>query len=423
MLTQLKRRGIVASLFATAALAALAGPAAAQAPSGQPLTIGFSMALTGPLSPNGKSALLGMKIWEEEINAKGGLLGRPVKLVYYDDQSQAAPVPGIYTKLIDVDKVDLVIGPYATVPAAAAMPVIMQKGKVFIILFGLGVNTEFNYPKFFAMIPSGPNTKPAFTEGFFEVAAAQNPKPQTVAFIAADQEFSKNACDGAKDNAKKIGLKTVYDRTYPPNTTDFSPIVRAIQAANPDIVSVCSYPLDSVGLVRTVNEVGYKPKMIGGAMVGLQATAIKRQLGPLLNGWVNYETWVPAKSMMFGGTEDFLKKYQARAGAEGVDPLGYYLGTWGYAYIQILGDAVAATKSTDDNKLTDYIGKTTFKTIMGDVKFGKGGEWEKGRMLQVQYHDIKSTDLEQFRGMDTQTVLTPSQFKTGDVIYPFEKAK
>ena len=186
---------------------------------------------------------------------------------------------------------------------------------------------------------------------------------------------------------------------------------------------VCSYPLDSVGIVRTVNEVGYKPKMIGGAMVGLQATAIKRQLGPLLNGWVNYETWVPAKALMFDGTEAFLKQYQARAGAEGVDPLGYYLGTWGYAYIQILGEAVQATKSLDDNKLADYIGKTTFKTIMGDVKFGKGGEWEQGRMLQVQYHDIKSGDLEQFRGMDTQTVPTPSQYKTGDVIYPYEKAK
>ncbi len=423
MLARLKWRGAVASFFAMAAVAAFPTPAAAQTPSGQPLTIGFSMALTGPLSPNGKSALLGMKIWEEEINAKGGLLGRPVKLVYYDDQSQSAPVPGIYTKLIDIDKVDLVIGPYATVPAAAAMPVIMQKGKVFIILFGLGVNTEFNYPKFFAMIPSGPDTKPAFTAGFFEVAAAQNPKPQTVAFIAADQEFSRNACDGAKDNAKKIGLRTVYDRTYPPNQTDFAPVVRGIQAANPDVVTVCSYPLDSVGLVRAVNEINYKPKLIGGAMVGLQATAIKRQLGPLLNGWVNYETWVPSKQMMLPATEEFLKKYQARAGAEGVDPLGYYLGTWGYAYIQILGDAVAATKSLNDNTLADYIGKTTFKTIMGDVKFGKGGEWEKGRMLQVQYHDIKSGELDQFKGMDTQTVLTPSDLKTGDVIYPFEKAK
>jgi branched-chain amino acid transport system substrate-binding protein len=163
--------------------------------------------------------------------------------------------------------------------------------------------------------------------------------------------------------------------------------------------------------------------MIGGAMVGLQATVFKRQLGPLLNGWVNYETWVPAKSMMFDGTEAFLKQYQARAGAEGVDPLGYYLGTWGYAYIQILGEAVQATKSLDDNKLADYIGKTTFKTIMGDVKFGKGGEWAQGRMLQVQYHGIKSGDLDQFRGMDTQTVLTPAQYKTGNVIYPYEKAK
>ena len=423
MIERLNWRGAIASLFAVALAAVFSGPAGAQAPAGEPIRIGFSMSLTGPLSPNGKSALLGMKIWEEEINAKGGLMGRPVKLVFYDDQSQAAPVPGIYTKLIDVDKVDLVIGPYATVPSAAAMPVIMQKGKTFIILFGLGVNTEFNYPKFFAMIPSGPNTKPAFTEGFFEVAAAQNPKPQTVAFIAADQEFSKNACDGAKDNAKKLGLRTVYDRTYPPNTTDFSPVVRGIQAANPDVVTVCSYPLDSVGIVRTVNELNYKPKLIGGAMVGLQATAIKRQLGPLLNGWVNYETWVPSKQMMLPATEAFLKTYQAKAGAEGVDPLGYYLGTWGYAYIQVLGDAVNATKSLNDNTLADYIQKTTFKTIMGDVKFGKGGEWEKGRMLQVQYHGIKSGELDQFKGMDTQTVLTPADLKTGDAIYPFEKAK
>jgi len=416
-----RRTGLAIFGAALGALALAGAPATAQ--QGEPIKIGFSMALTGPLAANGKQALVGMKIWEEEINQKGGLLGRPVKLIYYDDQSQSAPVPGIYTKLMEVDKVDLVIGPYATVPSAAAMPVVIQKGKVFIILFGLAVNSEFNYDKFFAMIPSGPDTKPAFTEGFFEVAAAQNPKPQTVALIAADQEFSRNACDGARDNAKRHGLKVVYDRTYPPNTTDFTPVVRAIQASNADVVSVCSYPLDSVGIVKAVNELNYRPKMIGGAMVGLQATSIKRQLGPLLNGWINYETWVPSKAMMFDGTEAFLKKYQDRAGAEGVDPLGYYLGTWGYAYIQILGEAVQATKGLDDNKIADHIRKTTFKTIMGDIKFGKGGEWEKGRMLQVQYHDIKSTELDQFRGMDTQTVLTPTQYKTGTAIYPYEKAK
>ena len=271
------RKRVLAGLFATAAAAAMsvASITGASAQSGEPIKIGFGMALTGPLAANGKQALLGTKIWEETINAKGGLLGRPVKLVYYDDQSNPSTVPGIYTKLLDVDKVDLIVGPYATAQIAPAMPVVMQKGKVFIGLFGLAVNTEFNYPKYFAMIPSGPDPKPSFTEGFFQVAAAQNPKPQTVALVAADQEFSKNACEGARENADKAGLKVVYDKTYPPSTTDFTPIVRAIQATNPDVVTICSYPLDSVGMLKAVNEVGFKPKMIGGAMVGLQATVFK----------------------------------------------------------------------------------------------------------------------------------------------------
>jgi branched-chain amino acid transport system substrate-binding protein len=423
MSARLKWRGAVASFFATTALAAFLVPASAQTPSGQPITIGFGMALTGPLAANGKQALLGAKIWEETINKKGGLLGRPVKLVYYDDQSNPSTVPGIYTKLLDVDKVDLVTGPYATAMIAPAMPVVMQKGKVFIGLFGLAVNSEFNYPKYFAMIPSGPETKPAFTKGFFEVAAQQNPKPQTVALVAADQEFSRNACEGARENAKAAGLRVVYDKTYPPTTTDFSPIVRAIQATNPDIVSVCSYPLDSVGMVKAVNEIGFKPKMIGGAMVGLQATVFKTQLGPLLNGWTNYETWVPSEKMLTPEVKEFLATYQSRAAAEGVDPLGYYLGTWGYAYMELLGNAIAGAKSINDDQIANYLRSNPVKTIMGDIKFGKGGEWAASRMLQVQYHDIKGNTVDQFKGMDTQTVLTPADLKTGNIIYPYEKAK
>jgi len=422
MIRHLKPKSI--AIMAGALLAAtLPFTAPAKAQSGEPIKIGFSMALTGPLAPNGKQALLGMQIWEEEINAKGGLLGRPVKLVYYDDQSQSAPVPGIYTKLLDVDKVDLIIGPYATVPAAAAMPVVIQKKKLFMILFGLDVNAEFKYDRFFAMIPNGPDAT-SFTSGFFDTAMKQNPKPTTVALANADAEFGVKACEGARANAKKAGLKIVYDKSYPPSSTDFAPIVRAVQAAKPDLFVLCSYPLDSVGMVKAINEIGFKPKMVGGAMVGLQATVFKNQLGPLLNGFVNYETWVPSDKMMRPQTAEFLKKYQAKAGAAGVDPLGYYLGTWGYAYISIYGEAIAATKSIEDGKLADYIRKTTHKTINGDVKFGAKGEWEKSGMLQVQYHGIKQgAGLETWRGMDYQKVLTPSNLKTGDVIYPFEKAR
>src|SRR5215216_4186489 len=192
----LPRLPLAAALLAAAAFAQSApAQTPAQAPKGEPIKIGFGMGLTGGLAASGKAALLAMKIWEDEINAKGGLLGRPVKLIYYDDQSNPATVPGIFTKLLDVDKVELVIGPYATAIIAPAMPIVMQKKKMFISLLGLAVNTEFNYPNYFAMIPAGPNAKPAFTKGFFDAAMAQNPKPQSVAIVAADQEFSRNAAD------------------------------------------------------------------------------------------------------------------------------------------------------------------------------------------------------------------------------------
>jgi branched-chain amino acid transport system substrate-binding protein len=362
------------ALFAISAL--LAGalvPVSAAAQTGEPVKIGYGMALTGGLAANGKSALLAQKIWEEDVNARGGLLGRPVKLVYYDDQTNPATVPGIYTKLLDVDKVDLIIGGYGTNLLAPAMPIAMQRKKVFW-LFGLAVNGEFNYPNYFAMIPSGPAPKTAFTKGFFDTAMAQNPKPRTVAIVAADAEFSATASDGARENAKAAGLTVVYDRRYPSATTDLVPVVRAIAETNPDLVIVCSYPPDSIGMVRAVNEVGFKPKMIGGAMVGPQSTAIKARLGPLLNGWTNYDYWLPVPKMQFAGVDDLMKKYQARAAVEGVDALGYYMVPWSYAQLQVLQQAVAATTSLDDAKLGDYIRANTFKTVVGDVKFGANGE-------------------------------------------------
>src|SRR5215469_13301396 len=114
--------------------AATAGAWIASAHAQNPITIGFGMALTGGLAPIGKAALLAMQIWEKEINAKGGLLGRPVKLVYYDDQSNPATIPGLYTKLLDVDKVDIVVSGYATNMIAPAMPVVIGHNRTFLAL-------------------------------------------------------------------------------------------------------------------------------------------------------------------------------------------------------------------------------------------------------------------------------------------------
>lgn len=405
-----------------AAAAALIMTAAAPAGAADPIKIGFGMALTGPLAANGKMSLLAMQIWEDDVNAKGGLLGRPVKLIYYDDQSNPSQVPVIYSKLLDVDKVDLIVSGYASTQIAAAMPIAIQRKKLFVSLFGTGINENFKYTKYFSMIPNGPTPKPAFTRGFFKVAEVQKPKPETIALAYADAEFGQNACEGARENAKASGFKVVYDKSYPPATVDFSPIVRAVQAVNPDLFVVCSYPLDTVGMVKAVREVGFKPKMWGGAMVGLQATAFKTQLGPLLNGIVNFETWLPVKSMEFPGAMELLKKYQDRAGAAGTDPLGYYMPVWAYADLQVLGDAIAATTSLNDDVLADYIRKTTFKTVVGDVSFGPLGEWAQERTLAAQFQNIKGNGVDQFRDPSTETIVYPPQFKSGEVIYPYESA-
>jgi branched-chain amino acid transport system substrate-binding protein len=400
----------------TAVVLALAAPAAWAA---DPIKIGFAMAETGGLAVNGKAALVTMQMWADDVNAKGGLLGRPVQLIHYDDQSTPSTVPGIYTKLLDVDKVDLVVGPYATAQIAPALPVVMQHNMAFPALLGLAVNSEFHYDKYFAMIPSGPSPKTSFTAGFFNIAIAQNPPPKTIAIVAADIEFAHNAADGARETAKAKGLNIVYDKTYPGNIADCGPIVRAIQATNADIVLMASYPPDSACLLRAVKEIGYKPKLLGGAMVGLQATAIKQQLGPTLNGVITYDVWLPAQSMMFPGTAELLARYQAKAKDLGTDLLGYYMVPISYGYMQVVQQAVEGTKSLDQEKIAAFMRQNTFKTVYGDIKFGKDGEWAQSRMLTVQFQGVNGTDLDQFKDPKKTVILDPPAFKSGDAMLPF----
>jgi len=414
---------LTGALLSAAAAITLAFATPAQADD-KPITIGFGMALTGGLAPNGKAALLAMQIWEENINAHGGLLGRPVKLVYYDDQSNPATVPGLYTKLLDVDHVDLVVSGYATNMVAPAMPVIMQHNRTFISLLALAANTEFHYPKYFSFTPTGgPEPKQSFAAGFFATAMAQNPKPKTIAIVGADAEFPHNAMDGARVLAKNDGLKVVYDQTYPPSTADYTPIVRAIQATNPDLVLVCSYPPDTVGMIRAAHEVGLKAKLFGGGMVGLQSTAIKTQLGPLLNGIVDYDFWLPWSKLANPEALDFLKQYQAKAASAGVDTLGYYLPPFAYGYMQVLQQTVEGVKSLDQDKMADYLRSHTFKTVVGDVKFGADGEWSDARVMEVQFRGIKSNDVDQFKEPTTEVIVWPTALKTGDVIYPYTDAQ
>jgi branched-chain amino acid transport system substrate-binding protein len=413
-----RARGISALLIACA----LAWPNAAHA--ADPVRVGMSMALTGGVAPIGKQVLTALQIWRDDVNAKGGLLGRPVELVFYDDQSNPTNIPQLYTKLIEVDKVDLLIGPYATNMVAPAIPVLMQFKKTTIGILANAANSKLHYDQYFSMLPTGPEPQKAFSRGFFELAAQAKPRPKTVAIVAADAEFAQNAADGARQTIKEIGgFEIISDRNYPPATADFSPIIRAVKALDPDIVYVAAYPPDSVGIVRAANEIGLTPKMFGGTFIGLLVTPIKMQLGPLINGIVNNEVFLPSPAFTFPGTLELLAKYQAIARTQGMDPMGWAFPPLGYAAGQVLAQAVEATKSLDHVVIAGYIRSHSFGTVVGDITFGKDGEWAKSRVVFTQFQNVTGNTLDQFKDTTHEVVVWPDEYKSGNMIYPYAKAK
>src|SRR5437660_8130748 len=195
--TMTRTRALIAVTLATlvVVVAAALVPVARAA---DPIKLGFGMALTGGLSANGKPALLAVEIWKDDVNKKGGLLGRPVELISYDDQTNPATVPGLYTKLLEVDKVDFVISGYGTNLIAPLMPIAMERKLTIMGILGLASNEKYKYPNYFQMQPSGPDPETNWATGFFEIAARQNPKPQTIALVGADAEYPRHAIAGAR---------------------------------------------------------------------------------------------------------------------------------------------------------------------------------------------------------------------------------
>ena len=402
-------------LLVSILLSAFAGFAFAQ----QPIKIGMSMPQTGPLGAGGQAALVALRMWVEDVNAKGGMLGRKVELIVYDDQTNPANTPGIYTKLLDVDKVDLLFAPYGTVPTAPIMPLVKQRQLLLMGNFSFQANHTVKHDMWFNNAPW--NNAASWFDGW--IATGQKLGGKTIAFLAADQEFAQNLANGAKELAKKAGLKTVYEQNYPPTTTDFSSLIRSIRQTNADLVFIASYPNDSVAIIRSVNEIGIGPnvKLFGGGMVGLQFTPNMVNLGSLLNGVINYNTYVPG--MKYPGIEEYFKRYAAKAAEAKVDPLGYYITPYNYAMGQMIEQAVNATRSLDHKKLAEYLRKNEMKTIVGPIRYGPDGEWANPRVVQAQFRDVKDKDLEQWKQPGKQVVISPDSVKTGDIVAPFEKAR
>ena len=384
----------------------------------------MSLALTGAGAAPSKVINTALEIWRDDVNAKGGLLGRPVELVIYDDQSTPANVPGIYTKLITVDKVDLLLGPYGTNFVAPAMPTIIQNKKLTISFTAIGINDKFHYDKYFSMVSVGPEGVNSFSIGFFDMAAAQKPKPQTVAILAADAEFAQSAAQGAREEIKKHGFKLVYDKSYPPSTTDFAPVVRAVQADQP---RHRLYRRLSAGQRRH-----HPRRQRDRAVAQDDGRRDDRHAGDADQGAARPDRQRPDHRRELrrrhgdqhrrrGRIPQALLRRRPRppASIRWASP-GDRSPT---AAGQVLAQAVTETKSLDHDKLAEYMHKASFKTVAGDFSFGKNGEWSKARMDWTQVQNAQPNNLDQFRDGKAQPIVWPPEAKTGTLIYPYADAR
>jgi branched-chain amino acid transport system substrate-binding protein len=406
-----------------AASALVAAPAIMSEAAERPIRIGFSIAQTGGIASGGKAGLAALQMWRADTNAAGGLLGRNVEFVVYDDQSQPNIVPGIYAKLIDVDKVDLLLLPYGTNLTAVVMPMIKQRDRFVLGQMEIGQNDKLMHDKFFEIAPWGPKPGDNWCRGYFDLAKRQGYKTFTI--VSSDAEFSANAATAGARIAKEYGMKLLSHQNYPPNTVDFSGILRNVNAAKPDFVFVASYPVESAALIRGVSEIGIADsvQMFGGAMVGIQYADQLGSLGSSLNGVTNYDTYVAAPTMNFPGLSGFLERYRPVAEAQKIDPLGHFLPPFFYAGGQLIATAVKAVGSLDEAKLAQWLHANTIETIVGPIKFGPDGNWIENRLVWAQYRGVQDNNIDQFRTPGRQIVVQPEALATGTLITPYNKAR
>jgi branched-chain amino acid transport system substrate-binding protein len=405
------------------ALMGVAGPAILSGAyaQGKPIRIGASISQTGPLAST-KNLQIGYELWRDDINAAGGLLGRQVEFVTYDDQSLPAQVPNIYSKLVDVDLVDFLFTPYGANLTAPLMPLARARDRFVIGIMTLASNDKVKHDKFFQAAPWGPNGAEDWARGFFDLANAEGIRK--MAIFAADTEFSKTAAAGGKRVCEQFGMQVVDYTIYPPANRDFTAILRNIRARNAEGVFVCSYPPDSAAIARGIQEIGIGDavRLFGGGMVGPQYASLLADLGPVLNGITNFHTYVPEPTLKFAGIESLLTRYAPIARQRQVDPLGFYIPPFSYAAGQVLAAAVKATGSLDQAKVAQWLHANPVDTVVGRITYNELGDWTERRTLMCQFQGVQGNDLDQFRQAGRQVIVDPPGYRSGKLL-PFAEAR
>ena len=354
-----------------AAVLLCAGAAKAEEP---PIVIGASVSITGALAVDAAYHLHGLQQGLQDANARGGWLGRKIELKYYDDKSEAGTAVRLYTKLITEDKVDLLIGPYSSGITQAVAPLINKYEKVMI-------EPEASVPDIYVAGNlwniQGIAPSPGYLEGVMPLAKSHGAK--TAAVVALKSAYSL-ACEKARlDQAKESGVPVVYESTYALPQPDFSSLALAIKNAQPDIVIVCSYYPDAVGITQALQRAGFAPKFLAEA-VGPAEDEFTKALGPLANRVISNSSWWA--SLKTPGNGEFVAHYQAT-----FHQAPDYHAASGYAAIEVLGAAVNSVKAIDQAKLRDWLLHNEVRTVQGTFAADPNGGMKKFDQYLFQIQD------------------------------------
>src|SRR6059036_320057 len=364
-------------------------PAEAQGP----IRIGASLSLTGTYAKLGRNQHEGYKLCVKDLNAKGGLLGRKVELVVYDDQSTPATAVRLYEKLITEDRVDGVMGPYSSPVTEASVNVTEKYKKVMVAPLAATTSIFKKGRKYIFMVISPAE---GYLEGLVDMAAKRGLK--TVAVVNEDTLFSKAAASGAVELAKKKGMQVVFIEAYPKGNTDFSALLTKLKAANPDVLAAATYFDDAVALTRQMKELNVNPKMFG-VTIGGDLPEFYDTLKSTAEYVYGATQWEPV--LDYPGNREFVESYKAEFKRE-----PSYFAAAGYAGCLVYTEGVKRAGSLDADKVREQILKLELRTPFGDFKVDADGVQIAHKMVTFQWQKEK------------KAIVWPDDLAQGKVLFP-----
>ena len=358
-----------------------------------PIKIGASLSLTGTYAKPGTYQKEGYEVCADELNAKGGLLGRKVEFVMYDDQSSTQTAQRLYEKLITEDKVEAVMGPYSSGITESVAGISEKYKKVMVSPLAATTSIFRQGRKYIFMVIS-----PAefYLEGLVDMGAKRGLK--TIAIINEDTLFPKATVVGTEELAKKRGLQVVLREAYPKGNTDFSALLVKIKAVNPDIIAAATYFDDAVAITRQMKELNVNPKMFGVTVGGdiPEFYTLLKQNAEYVYGSTQWDEVLP-----YPGQKEFLSAYQKKFKHE-----PSYHAAAGYAGCLIYAEGVKRAKSLDADLVRAELLKLKIRTAFGDYAVDHDGFQTAHKMVMIQWQDGK------------RVVVWPDDLASGKLRFP-----